>query len=149
MAGDTSNPGSAGSAPAAAPAAAGSNNIMFLFAYFLTFISGVIVFLTAQNDKRLKMHGMQAIILGILIIIIAIIGDIVMGALIASTVASAYANPYGYSYAAIASWWWVGMVFELIYFLVWLFGMYVGYKAYTGTDIEVPVVTNLARRFVG
>lgn len=42
----------------------------------------------------------------------------------------------------------IGMVlsFFLIGFLVWLYGLYVGYKAATGEDVEVPGITSALKK---
>ena len=151
MAGETqANQMAGGAAPQqGAPAAAqqtapGNNNIMFLFAYFLTFLSGIIVFIISSTDKRLKTHGMQALILGVVIVILAIISDVIVGL----TVAASALTPYSYNPAAFGIASIVGGVFGLVEFLIWVYGMYVGYQAYNGKDMEIPVVSNLARSFV-
>lgn len=125
-----------------------NNNIMYLFAYFLTFISGIIVFLISPTDKRLKLHAIQAIILGVVIVIIAIIGDIIVGVIIASSLAS-YGGYYPYAYhpAAFGAAGLIGGVFSLIEFVIWLYGMYVGFQAYNGKDMTIPMVTDMATKF--
>lgn len=36
----------------------------------------------------------------------------------------------------------------IISILIWLYGLYVGYKAYTGVDENVPVISDFARSHV-
>jgi uncharacterized membrane protein len=49
----------------------GGTSILYVVAYILTWITGVIVFLIAKpTEKRLKFNGLQAIFLGIIIFIL-------------------------------------------------------------------------------
>lgn len=127
---------------------------MFLFAYFLTFISGIIVLLMSPTDRRLKLHAFQAIILGGVIIIIAIISWIISWVMIGATVASYTAlaasgayTPGIYNAGAFAAAGLVSLFFGLVEFIIWLYGMYVGYQGMNGKDIVVPFVTNMAKGF--
>ncbi len=88
-----------------------NKNLMFLFAYLLEWLSGLIVFFIAGEDKRLKFHGMQAIGLGIIAAVLGVILDFVFFPLAG-----------------------------LVGLLIWLYGMYIGYEAYTGKDVKVPVL---------
>ncbi len=47
-----------------------NQDIIYIFAYLLTWLSGIIVFLIAQNDSRKKFHGLQALFLGVIAIIL-------------------------------------------------------------------------------
>lgn len=96
------------------------DKILYIFAYFLTFISGIICLVIAPNNKRLRLHSFQAIILGVIMIIVAVIGAVTF---------------------------FFGFIFSLINLLIWLYGLYVGYKAYMGEDMTIPVVTDLAKGF--
>ena len=50
------------------------SNLLFIFAYLLTWLSGIILYITVgQKDKRVKFHSLQAIFLGIVIFILAYI----------------------------------------------------------------------------
>lgn len=93
----------------------------YIIAYVLTIITGIVVLLfKGDEDKRLKMHAMQAIFLGIVMIIIGFIFGLFLG-----------------------------IVASLINLLIWLYGLYVGFEAYNGRDVEIPVLTDYAKRYSG
>ncbi len=49
-------------------------NILYVFAYLLTWLSGIILYVTeGQKNKRLKFHSLQAIFLGIIIFVLVFI----------------------------------------------------------------------------
>jgi uncharacterized membrane protein len=46
-------------------------SILYLVTYLLTWLTGILIFITAgQKNKRLKFHAVQAIIVGIIIFIL-------------------------------------------------------------------------------
>ena len=48
------------------------DRVVYIFAYLLTWISGILVYITlGQKNKRMKFHALQAIMLGIAAFIIA------------------------------------------------------------------------------
>lgn len=96
----------------------GTGNVIYLFTYLLTWITGIIVYVTeGQRSERVKFHALQAIFLGVIAMIVAIIFSPI---------------PY------------LGSV---LFFLLWLYGMYIGYQAYRGTDVSIPVIGDYARRY--
>jgi uncharacterized membrane protein len=93
---------------------------LYIFTYLLTIVSGLIVFVTvAQKSTRAKFHAIQAILLGVVMIIVGIVGGII--------------------FAPAAG---------LLNFLIWLYGIYIGYRAYEGEDIEVPVLGDFAKQYL-
>ena len=87
-------------------------------AYLLLWITGVIVYFTKGRDNpRTKFHSIQAILLGLVSAIISIVSGLI--GLLAIT--------------------WV------INFLIWLYGLYVGFKAYNGTDISIPFISEYSQ----
>ncbi|MGD0728885.1 MAG: hypothetical protein ABR981_02310 [Candidatus Micrarchaeaceae archaeon] len=94
--------------------------IYFIISYVLLLITGIIVLLVkGEEDKRLKMHSIQAILLGIVFIAIWI----------------------------IFGWVAFGIIADVLNFLLWLYALYVGFEAAAGTDIEIPVITKYAKRY--
>ncbi len=92
--------------------------IVYILTYLLTWITGIIVFVTeGQKDKRVKFHALQAIFLGV----IAIILNAVL--------------------------FFIPFVGPLLGFLIWVYGMYIGYKAYNGEDIKAPVLGDYAAKY--
>jgi uncharacterized membrane protein len=88
--------------------------ILFLFSYFLFWISGIIVFILYGNkDKRLRFHAIQAVVYGIAITIF----DLVFGWL-----------PI------------LGIPIHVASLLLWVYGLYVGYMASRGKDILMPII---------
>ncbi len=90
---------------------------IYLFVYFFTWLSGIIVFFIAKDDNRLKFHSLQAIFLGV----VAVILDLVL-----------FFVPFLGSFLA---------------FLIWVYGMYIAVKAYGGKDIKVPVIGDYASQY--
>ncbi len=106
------------------PAAGGdssNNSIMFILAYLLTWLTGLFVYFTeGQKDKRLKFHAVQAILLGIAVTVVYWILLII---------------PF------------LGLLSSLVLFLGWLYGMYVGWQASMGNDIEIPTIGRYAKQY--
>lgn len=89
----------------------------YLLVYLLEWLTGIIYFLLkGGTDKRMKLHSLQAILLGII--------GIILGAF------------------SFISFMWV------LSFLVWLYGMYIGYEASVGRDITIPGITDFAKSYV-
>ncbi len=99
----------------------GRDPILYIGTYVFTWISGLIVFLVKKDDKNMRFHAMQAIMLGVVITAISIVG--------------------GYAYGALYS---VGGILELI---LWVYGLYVGYSASKGEDIMMPVIGEYAKKY--
>jgi uncharacterized membrane protein len=48
------------------------DNILYVFAYLLTWLSGLLLFITVgQKNKRIRFHAIQAILLGIVVFVLA------------------------------------------------------------------------------
>ena len=95
--------------------AEGDENLIYIFTYLFTWLSGIIIFITVgQKNKRLKFHAIQAVLLGIVAFVLAYI-------------------PLPF--------------FSLIGVLVWLYGLYLGYRGYQGRDISAPVIGEYATRY--
>ncbi|MGC8572107.1 MAG: hypothetical protein ACP5RI_03265 [Candidatus Micrarchaeia archaeon] len=98
--------------------------LMFLLSYFVLIIGGIIAYIIyGEKDKRVKFHAIQSIIYGIIIIIIVSIIDVII--------------LYNYFLLVIPN---------LISLLMWLYGLYIGYKAYTGTDVPMPFLTDFIKQ---
>lgn len=94
-------------------------SLVYIFSYLLTWLSGLIVYITVgQENKRFKFHALQAIFLGIVMILLDYFGDMI--------------------FAPGA---------DLLVFLIWIYGLYIGYKAYEGKDVEMPVIGEYAKKY--
>ncbi|MCL4404515.1 MAG: hypothetical protein M1544_00970 [Candidatus Marsarchaeota archaeon] len=93
------------------------DNILYLLAYVFTIVSGIIIYLFfAKGNKRLRMHSEQAIILGVIMIVLSAILFLV---------------PY---------------ISSIITLLVWIYGLYIGFEAYSGRDVDIPYITEIVKR---
>lgn len=92
---------------------------IFLIVYLLTWLSGALIFLIGGNkSKRIRFHAVQAVLLGISITIIGIVLGL-----------------------------FTPLLSNIVLFLMWLYGMYVGYRAYEGEDIAIPVIGDYAIQY--
>ncbi len=106
------------------------NSIIYLLAYIIPLLTGIIVYIIyGDKNKRFKFHGLQAILLGAVIIVL----DVIFG-LIGIFLVPKFPI--------------VGIIFDIIVAIIWLYGIYVGFKASTGTDINMPVIGNYAKSMV-
>lgn len=92
-------------------------NGFYILIYLLLWITGVIAYFTkGKNDKRVKHHAIQAILFGIFSAIISVV----------LTIAS------------------LGFISFITSVLIWIYGMYIGYEAYVGKDVNIPYISNYA-----
>lgn len=104
------------------------NNVWFIIAYIIPLITGILVLLiNGDKNKRLKLHAIQAIFLGIAIIVVSII----------------------FGLLALVSFGLLGVLGTLIELILWLYGIYVGFEAYNGKDVPIPTITDYAKRYSG
>lgn len=107
---------------------ADEDKIMYLVAYVIPVITGIFVyFLYADKNKNLKFHGVQSIIYGVVTIVVYYILLAVFG---------------------VVGMFLLGWILSLFWLLAWLYGLYVGYEAMLGHDIEIPAVSNIAKSAV-
>ncbi|MGC9099596.1 MAG: hypothetical protein ACP5HW_03585 [Candidatus Micrarchaeia archaeon] len=84
----------------------------YIVIYLFTIITGAIFFLISGNDKRKKQHSIQAMVLGVIMIVIGFI-------------------PY----------------LGIINIFLWLYGLYIGYKASLNEDVAIPYITDFAKSY--
>lgn len=100
------------------------DKVLYIIAYLIPLLTGILVYIINGNkSKRLKLHAVQSIFLGIVFIIL----DVVLGLLFHGFV--------------------LGSIISLILFLLWLYGLYVGFQGYNGNDMEIPVITEYAKSY--
>lgn len=87
-------------------------NPLFIVAYFFTIFSGAILFVIAKENKRLQFHAMQSIYLGIISFIVGILIGILAGSSLSSFIVA----------------------------VLWIYGVYLGFKAYDGEDLHIPFI---------
>ena len=92
--------------------------VLYILAYLLEWLSGIIIFFAfGKDNKKLRKHSLQAILLGIISIIAASFFSIIEIPLFGST----------------------------IVLLIWLYGMYVGFEAYMGREISIPLISEYVK----
>ncbi len=103
------------------------SNMYGAVAYFATLLTGVLMLLMKPEDKYVKYHAWQAILLGV-----------VFGVLYFVALAFA-AIPYvGWIVALMAL-----PLLGLAYFILWLYCMW---KAYSGEKFKLPVIGDFAEK---
>ncbi|MGC8496267.1 MAG: hypothetical protein ACP5MX_03620 [Candidatus Micrarchaeia archaeon] len=94
------------------------NGVLFLV-YFLTWLTGIIFYVVGgKNNAKMRFHAMQAIYLGAIQIVLSIF----FGLLGISTIGSA------------------------INLLILLYAWYLGIRAASGADIEIPTLGEYAKK---
>lgn len=85
----------------------------YIIIYLLEWLTGIIFFIISGNDKRKKLHSIQAIILGIIATVIVFIP----------------------------------LIGGLVSIIIWIYGLYIGYRASTGVDVNIPGITDFAKKY--
>lgn len=86
---------------------------IYIVAYLFAPLSSIILYLIEKENKKIKFHAMQSLLLGI----VAIVLDFTF-------------------------------ILSIFGFILWLYGLYVGYKEYTGETIKIPVIGEYAEKNV-
>lgn len=97
------------------------NNFLYVIIYLLMFITGIIFYFISDKDdsigevekKRRKQHSIQAVAIGVIIVIL-------------------YSVPF------------IGSVLGT---LLWLYSLFIGYKASINEDVEIPFITEFAKKY--
>jgi len=87
-------------------------NMMYILIYFFTWLSGLIFYLIEKEDKKIRFHAMQSILLGIVITVLS-----------------------------------MTFILGILGFVLWLYGLYVGYKEYTGETVRIPYLAEYAEKY--
>ncbi len=117
----------------AASTSSKDSNSMAAVAYVLTILTGVLMFVMKPEDKFVKFHAVQSILLGISYFVIWIVVGIV-------TTGASYAVPF---LGALLGLGLIGIIW-LVFVLVWLYCIY---KAYSGERFKLPIIGSMAENF--
>lgn len=109
-------------------------NVAGLLCYVLSFITGIIFLVLEpyKNDRFVRFHAFQAIFFGITVIVFSIVWNMLFIMI-----------PFGFLFSLFGM---VGMLLWLGIFLFWLFLMY---KAYNGERFMIPIIGDLAAKQAG
>ncbi len=109
-------------------AAKSEDKIMFLVAYLVPVLTGIIVYvLYSEKDRELRFHAVQSILYGIAFIVAWYVLSAVLFAL--------------FFLGGLA----LGAVLDIIFALAWLYGLYIGYEGFMGRRRLIPVLGNIAK----
>ncbi len=104
------------------------DKIWFIIAYLIPVLTGIITYVMyADKDKKMKFQAVQSILYGIAMII----GYYILVGI------------FSFLLFAIPG---VLFILSLLLFLAWLYGLYVGYQAFNGTMVSIPVIGEMAKK---
>ncbi|MGC8662708.1 MAG: hypothetical protein ACP5RT_02905 [Candidatus Micrarchaeia archaeon] len=92
---------------------ASESDFTYIIIYFFTFLTGIIFYLISKSDKKKKQHSIQAIVLGVIMVILGLIP-----------------------------------VISILNIAIWIYGLYIGYKASINEDVDMPYITDFAKKYV-
>ena len=87
-------------------------SMVYILIYFFTWLSGLIFYLIEKDNKKIRFHAMQAILLGVVMIVLGL------------TFILAILDP-----------------------LLWLYGLYIGYKESQGDTVRIPYLAEYADKY--
>ena len=120
---------------AASGNSSGDSNLMAAVAYLAMPFTGLLMYFVKPNDKYIRYHSIQSIILGILLVVIGFLLGIV------SSMVGAGIPLLGLVISLL-----VGGVWLLVEVLVWLYCMW---KAYSGEKFRLPVISDMVDKNAG
>lgn len=107
-----------------------NRNIVAALAYFLGFITGIIILLVEKDDKYVRFHAMQSTVIFGGLFVVNFILSLVFGGL----------SFFGFLATAVNS------VVTVLAIIVWIVSMI---KAYQGQVFKWPIAGNFAEKQVG
>ncbi len=103
-----------------------SYRVMYIIAYLVPLISGVIVFVIYyKKDKRLEFHAIQSVVYWLVFAIFLYLLEFV-----------------GTAISMLA---FVLVIIDILYVLGWLYAVYVGYSAMLEKEKDIPFITDLSK----
>ena len=107
---------------------ASEDKIWYLLAYLVPVLTGIIAYaLYAEKDKKLRFHAVQSIFYGIAIWIFYFILSI-------------------FFFVFFFLFFFLSWIPGVILLLLWLYGLYIGYQAYSGKEAKMPVIGDMAAK---
>lgn len=114
-------------------------NVASALCYALTWVTGIIFFFMEKENKTVRFHAMQSILVFLPLTILGYIFQGVLG------VSYATQSIYGYAYGVptLSPFYYVGILIYLVVFVLWLLLMF---KAYKGEKFKLPVIGDIAEK---
>jgi uncharacterized membrane protein len=114
-------------------------NLASALCYVLVWLTGLIFYFIEKDNKTIRFHALQSILV---FIPLNIIGS-VLGWIGAPSASWGYGG-YGYTYnPGIPALIWISWIVYLLMFVLWLVLMF---KAYKGEKFKIPVVGDIAEK---
>jgi uncharacterized membrane protein len=88
---------------------------LYVLIYLFTWLTGLIFYLTEKEDKKVRFHAMQAILLGIVMVICSFFFFLLIPVILAP--------------------------------ILWLYGLYIGYKESQGETVRIPYLAEYADKY--
>ena len=109
-----------------------NTNLMAAVAYLLMPISSIVIYLVEKENKYVRFHAFQSLLLGVILFVASWLIGFVIAMIALATM--------GLGVLLIAP---LMMVFWLVCLALWLFLMW---KAYTGEKYKLPVIGDIAEK---
>lgn len=121
------------------------DSFWFIILYLLPIIGAIaMAILFTKLEKRDRFHmyqsSVEGVVLIILFIILRIISWVIVGQVFSTSTSFNTINSAVSLVEAIA------MIIDLISFLIWIYGIFVGFKASQGSDLKMVFIGNLTDR---
>jgi len=114
-------------------------NVESTLCYIVIWITGFIFYFMEKENKTVRFHAMQSILT---FLPLTILGWIFYGPLgISSTRVEYYG--YGYAVPTVSIFWYIGMLINLVTFILWLILVI---KAYKGEKFKLPIIGDIAEK---
>jgi uncharacterized membrane protein len=86
---------------------------LYVLIYLFTWLTGLIFYLIEKDDKKVRFHAMQAILLGVVMFVLSLT-----------------------------------LILSIVSILLWIYGLYIGFKEMNGETIRVPYLAEYADKYV-
>ncbi len=119
----------------------------YMILYLIPIVGTIIVAVMFNDeDKRLKFHKYQSFVEGIVLIVLFIIGKI-LSAIILGQAFSPGAS-FNVASSAVGLNETVSLILGLISLLLWIYGLFVGFKASQGSDIKMILLGDITNKIM-
>jgi len=115
-------------------------NIASMICYIGIWVTGFIFFFLEKKNKTVRFHAMQSILT---FLPLTIIGWIFYGLLGVSYETVNYGFGYSGRVPTVSIFWYIGMLINLLMFIIWLILVF---KSYKGEKLKLPIVGDIAEK---
>jgi uncharacterized membrane protein len=124
------------------------DSFWYIILYLIPIIGAIAVAVIFKDqEKRMRFHMYQSSVEGIILVVLFIIGRII-SVIIMGQIYSPGSSISGIN-SAIALDGTIGLFIGLIAFILWIYGLFIGFRASQGSDIKMAIVGNITERITG